>query len=99
MGRFKSRAHKAQDSIGLRYSKARNAIIEIRILLGLSPKSSLDDVVRGVKDLVGKKVTGNLRKELERLEVALEERGGRGVMLAERIDELRAKLEEEERDD
>ena len=32
------------------------------------------------------------RAELERLEVAFEEAGGRGVDLAERIDELRAEL-------
>jgi len=36
------------------------------------------------------------RKELARLEAAFEEAGGRGVELAERIDELRAQLGEED---
>lgn len=71
-------------------------MVEIRILVGLDSKAKVEDVVEAVKGLLGERVKGNLRKELARLEAALERRGGRGAALEEQIAGLRARIEEEE---
>lgn len=94
-GRYKSNAEKRRETTASKYIKMRSAMVKIRIAVGLGEKAKTEDVVEAVKKLVRDTKERKIRLELTQLEAEFERAGGRGIELAERIDELRAELEEE----
>lgn len=95
-GRYRSKADQRRETTASKYIKMRSAMVKIRIAVGLGEKAKTEDVIEAVKKLVADVKERKIRLELAKLEAELDLRGGRGVELAERIDELRAELESDD---